>query len=139
MNNVLKLSQLLTERMNTTVSSELPVQPRLEKERSPLVAVNHWEMRDVPKRLSKQYDFREVEQRDRFVMSLLDYEHEVLHHATMIVSETVVIVEVWTDGIDQPTELDKEYAKFADSLYRDVVYDNSTYGYHGSETTTFSL
>ena len=93
-----------------------------ERDNVTIQPVHKWEILQEPKRLARLYEFRLQDQRRQFIDGLLDYEAETSHCARMTLEEEVVFVEVWTKGIDQPSELDKEYAKFADSLYRDIVY-----------------
>lgn len=72
--------------------------------------------------LTKRYQFRRPENRPRFVMALMEYESETQHHAVLIVDEDAVIVKLVTKDIDRVTELDKEYARFADIVFKDLVY-----------------
>lgn len=91
----------------------------------PIIASNKWEKVESPTRLRKKFQFMSQEDRNTFVRELLDYEDEVKHNATITVQEDEVVLDVRTKDIDQITEIDKEYAKHADELYRDVVYSTS--------------
>ena len=86
----------------------------------PLIPANSW----VKSRgtLVKSYQFREGTQRNDFVKQVLDHEEEVGHHSVMQVKEGEVIVTLSTYGVDVVTELDKEFAKWLDELFKDVVY-----------------
>lgn len=103
----------------------LPVKVSDERDNVAIKPAHRWEIKEDPKRLHRQYEFREQHQRRDFIIGLLDYEAETSHQATLTLVDDSVYVDVWTKGIDQPSELDKEYAKFADSLYRDIVYSTA--------------
>lgn len=99
----------------------LPVMPKDAD--VPLIPVNKWSKADGT--LKKTYQFRLVSQRNDFVKQLLDHEVEVNHNAQILVEEEAVTVKLQTKDIKQITELDKEYAKWADELYKDVVYSRT--------------
>lgn len=89
---------------------------------APVIPVNRWEKtRDFYK---KVFSFRQADQRVAFVKNLLDYELEIGHFATHLVTEDGVVLTLTTQGVGV-TELDKEYASYADELYRDVVYSSA--------------
>ena len=62
--------------------------------------------------------------RSAFVAGLFEYEAKTQHNATITIDEGEVTLDVRTKDVDQITELDKEYAAWADELYRDVVYSS---------------
>lgn len=97
---------------------QLPVKP-VQKD-VPVIASSKWIARD--KKLSKIFRFRDLGERNLFVKLLLDHEHEVQHSANLVIDEDYVDVCVWTRDINSITEIDKEYAKHADSLYKEVLY-----------------
>lgn len=99
------------------MAGRVPIEPR--KVEPPLQPVERW--REVNSALVKRYTFRKEEQRSRFVCALLEYEEQAGHHATIVIEKMTVGLRVTTHGVDVITELDKEYAKFADVLYRDVI------------------
>lgn len=90
-----------------------------------IIPVNKWEKVKSPTRLRKTFNFMSSAARNQFVISLFEYEKEIGHNATMTVEEEQVTLDIRTKDIDQITELDKEYAKFADILFKDVVYSSS--------------
>lgn len=101
----------------------LPVLPK--ESDVPVIAVDKWKKVESPTRLHKTYRFMSQDMRNEFVRELFDYEDETHHNATITVGEGEVTLDVRTKDIDQVTELDKEYAKWADELYKDVVYSRS--------------
>lgn len=90
-----------------------------------IVATEKWKKVESPTRLRKTYRFRTQQQRNRFVSELFGYEEETKHNATITVEEGQVTLDVRTKDLDQVTEIDKEYAKFADILFKDVVYNSA--------------
>jgi pterin-4a-carbinolamine dehydratase len=99
----------------------LPVMPRGRD--VPVIATNKWKKSENS--LIKTYKFISNELRNDFVRQLLIHEENVGHNATMSIQTETVTLTLQTHGIDQVTELDKEYARAADELYKDVVYSLS--------------
>lgn len=99
----------------------LPVLPR--EADVPLIPSSKWINKD--KMLKKSYQFRLKEQKVIFVKELLDYETEIGHNAKILIEEDRVTLTLQTLDIEQVTELDMEYAKHADVLFKDVVYSLS--------------
>lgn len=96
----------------------LPVSP--QQPEVPIVVVNRWTKSD--KTLLKKYYFRTKDMRNAFVKEVLEHEEEVGHHADITISEDSVSLRLQTKNIEEVTELDKEFAKWADSTYRDICY-----------------
>lgn len=88
-----------------------------------LMPVERWVVADNKQK--KTFHFRKLEQRNQFVLGLLEFEATTQHPGEMHVSELAVVLAVGTPELRQITELDKEYSKFADQLYRDVMYNQS--------------
>lgn len=95
----------------------LPIDPK--EPEVPIVPASRWMKNDGG--LVKTYAFRRPEDRERFVMQLFDYERQVQHNAEMLIKQGEVTVSVTTHDIGV-TELDMEYARFCDALFKDVVY-----------------
>jgi pterin-4a-carbinolamine dehydratase len=75
--------------------------------------------------LSKSYRFREIFQRNAFVKGLMSYEEHTSHQATVTLEGDTVSIVVWTKNIDTVTELDYEYAHFADNHFKSCVIISS--------------
>lgn len=99
----------------------LPILPR--ESDVPLITSNKWSKKDNS--LVKTYNFRFKDQRNDFVRQILIYEEEVGHHAVITIREDSVSLVLQTRDVDQITELDKEYSKVSDELFKDVVYSLS--------------
>ena len=93
-------------------SSNLPVQPIEAK----------WSVLDDPQRLGRKFRFKDLRTQKAFIAQLIDYQEDVSHHAKITIENKVVIIETFTHGVNEVTELDQELAKFADELYEDVLY-----------------
>lgn len=96
----------------------LPVMPRGRD--VPVIATDKWKKSDNS--LIKTFKFISNELRNDFVRQLLIHEEKVGHNATFTIQSEIVTLTLQTRDVEQITELDKEYAKTADELYKDVVY-----------------
>lgn len=124
----MKLSHLHEEfidkaRQPMTFGGKLPVLPR--EADVPIIVTNKWKKVESPTRLRKTFQFMNQSMRNVFIKELLKYEDATQHNAIITVDEGQVTLDVRTKDVDQITELDKEYAKHADELYKDVVYSPS--------------
>jgi pterin-4a-carbinolamine dehydratase len=99
----------------------LPVMPRGRD--VPVIVTDKWKKSENS--LIKTYKFISNELRNDFVRQLLIHEENVGHNATISIQHETVTLTLQTHDIKQVTELDKEYAKYADELYKDVVYSLS--------------
>jgi len=96
----------------------LPISPK--KQQLPIIAVDRWVADGGV--MTKTYKFRRIEDKELFINQLFQYEREVQHNATITIDHDVVSLQLTTKDIGHPTELDKEYASFADIVYKDIVY-----------------
>lgn len=81
---------------------------------------DNWTVAGDPKKLVRDFDFYDFKEMKNFLNELLDYQEHVQHHAEITVDHRVVRVEIYTKDLEEITELDKEYASFADMIFRDV-------------------
>lgn len=102
----------------------LPIRP--VKGDVAIVPVDRWETTKDPVRMKKTFKFFDNELRNFFVKKLFEYEIETQHNSNLNIDEGIVSITLYTKDIEQITDLDKEYAKFADLLYKDVVYGVKT-------------
>lgn len=98
----------------------LPVKAR--EVETPIIPVERWVLSRDPKTLSKVFKFQTNEERNRMLQALLDHENETQHHARIILEEGTIKLVLVTKNIGEVTELDQEYAKFADQAFKDVVF-----------------
>ena len=83
-----------------------------------------WETLESPRRLVKTYEFQDRSKMKEFVKELMDYEDKVNHHASILIEQQSLSIEIFTHSINSLTELDYEYAKMADMIHQDVNYYN---------------
>jgi pterin-4a-carbinolamine dehydratase len=110
-------------RQDITVPARVPISPKSANH--PLIPVDRWSKQPVGdgEVLLKTYTFRREKDVDRFVVQLLAYERRTNKHASLVIKRPDVSVTLTTEGLEQVTERDKEYAAFADVLFRDTVYN----------------
>jgi 4a-hydroxytetrahydrobiopterin dehydratase len=96
----------------------LPITP--QETEAPIFPVDRW--REVDGALYKTYTFRRMSDRTAFVMGLMAYEEQVDHSADIHIDHDTVDLRLHTKDIGKVTEIDKEYAKYADLLWKDLVY-----------------
>ncbi len=87
----------------------------------PLRPENRWE-KIGKKCLIKKFQFVDHDNRDRFVQEVLEYERDFGHRAKIIIENLAVTIEVGTKDIDIVTELDREYARKTDVIYKEICY-----------------
>lgn len=105
----------------STIQTSRPIVPKSASHI--IIPTDRWEEKDG--NLIKAFKFRTIEQRTAFVHDMLEYETKVGHHAKIHIDELVVAIKLTTRNIKQITELDKEYAKYSDDVYKDVCYSAS--------------
>lgn len=96
----------------------LPVRPL--NPRPPIIAVDRWS--ETATELRKAYRFRRQADRNDFVIGLLAHESRVEHNARMTVDEETVELRLATRDVGRVTSVDREYARYADVLFKDIVY-----------------
>jgi pterin-4a-carbinolamine dehydratase len=98
----------------------LPISPKdIEL---PVVPMDKWVLKGDPKKLVKTFRFRRPGDRNMMIQDLLEYEEEVQHHADMVIKEDTLQIEIYTKNVELVTEIDKEYAKQADQIFKNIVY-----------------
>lgn len=106
---------ILGKRNDSVVIAKEPIQVP--------IFVNHkWETVGSPKSLYKEFLFQNKETRARFVANVMTYEISIGHFAAMTIVENSVTLTVKTHKIDVVTELDREYARYVDLIFKDIVY-----------------
>ena len=78
-----------------------------------------WTVLKNPERLSKKFTFKNTESRNFFITELLEYEATNHHHAAIQIDELAVIINVHTKDMSSVTELDFEYKKQTDLIFKD--------------------
>ena len=99
---------------------KLPVS--VKEAEAPVIAVERWKVDEHTRRLTKKFQFRRLEDRNNFVQQMMTYELEIQHHARITIEEDNVTIEVVTKDVERITEIDREFATYADVVFKDVVY-----------------
>lgn len=80
-----------------------------------------WHTVESPLRLKKIFDLEDSRVLKLFLNELIDYEDDHDHFAKLIVEGNKVTIEVNTHDIQTITQLDYDYAEYADALYADLM------------------
>jgi pterin-4a-carbinolamine dehydratase len=96
---------------------------RVEKRELPITADYKWKVIEIDstKSLEKTFVFSDLQKRSYFVKEILEREAEINHFAQIEIFQSSVKVILQTKTINVITELDKEYAKFIDGVYKDLI------------------
>ena len=105
---------------SNVLGNELAIKAK-EPIRIPILVSNKWENVNN-KVLTKTFMFQKMDSRNRFVESVLDYEMSVGHYGCLTISDKNVNILIQTHKIDVVTELDHEYTKFVDLIFKDIAY-----------------
>ena len=68
-----------------------------------------WEKKQDPPRYYRKFTFRDHDVFVNFLNAIFQYEKEVKHNAKIIVGYPDVVIQVWTHGLEDITELDSKY------------------------------
>jgi pterin-4a-carbinolamine dehydratase len=90
----------------------------------PVFPTNRW--RNCGSYITKRYEFRRLSDKQRFVEIVMKYERKVQHFSQMNIDRESVTLKLSTQTVDKPTEIDKEFAKFVDGVFKDITYSYTT-------------
>ena len=117
------LSELSKQLMSTTIhNSKLNVRDPQHT----IIPVNRW--RSIDHVLTKEFQFQDIKMRNKFVVSLLNYELKTGHFAKLDINGGNVVINVTTEDLGEITEADKEYAAYADVVFKEIVYQSKNVG-----------
>ena len=80
---------------------------------------NDWEKLSGPNRYRKKYKFKKRSHMANFLSDVFEYEDEVQHHAEITVRYKTVTILVWTHNLNDITEVDNEYVRTVNEIYRE--------------------
>ena len=121
-----KVSNLLKEyfdydRPVRSVQS-FPAMSSLGRSSMPISASSfEWQVHKDPERFHRRFKFDSRNRTISFVSEVLSLEDEINHHGEIRIDNTEVDVSVYTHDVNRITELDREYVKHVDNIYRDVL------------------
>ncbi len=91
----------------------------------PVIPTNKWKKTETS--LEKKLLFPDKIQRNKFILKLFEYEEDVGHNAHIYIEDNEVMLVLSTHDINKVTELDKEYARYIDELYKESLYSQHVY------------
>jgi len=94
-----------------TVQKHVPVVPR---------KAFRWERVASPNRLHASFELKSDEEYSLFLAEIFAYERETRHRAKIVCDYPTVTIEIYTKDVNDITEIDLEYAREVDDIYRDV-------------------
>jgi pterin-4a-carbinolamine dehydratase len=97
---------------------KLPVAPVVAD--LPVIPTNKWKKTESS--IEKKFLFPDKIQRNKYIRKLFEYEEDVGHHAEIFIVDNEVMLSLSTHDVNKVTELDKEYARYADELYKESLY-----------------
>jgi pterin-4a-carbinolamine dehydratase len=119
--NLKKLHESYIELSKRPMSlGRLPISP--QNPELPVIPMDKWVIKGNPKKLIKTFRFRRPNDRNEMIKALLDYETETQHKADIIIKDEMLQIQLYTKNVEVVTEIDKEYAKYADQIFKDIVY-----------------
>lgn len=80
-----------------------------------------WEIHTDPERFSRKFKFESRPRLISFVNYVLSFEDEFHHRGEIRIDDKEVDISVYTHDVNKITELDKEYVRHVDNIYRDVL------------------
>lgn len=109
------LNQTLNENFNYDVS-QVPINAK----------ESTWETINDQSRtyMVKNYVFERYRHLIYFTSELLEHARQKSHHPELLIKEDSVSVILCTKDLNEITELDIEFAKFADALFSEINYIN---------------
>lgn len=113
------LNKEFIERTVRPIVSGLPI--KVSNPDKVIIPIEKWKI-NKDKKLTKKFMFESYEDRNRFLKTMLSYEDQLGHHASFVIEGFEISVSLLTKDVEKITELDKEYAKYADTVRRDLLY-----------------
>ena len=80
-----------------------------------------WEVHTDPERFAKKFKFESRQRAIDFVNEVFHLEDEMNHHGDLKIMYDEVMIEVYTHNVNRITELDQEYIRSVDFIYKDVL------------------
>ena len=81
---------------------------------------NEWDTLKDPQRLVRRFKFDSQKVLKFFIDEILEHQEESRHHAQILIEYGSVTIEIYTHDINDITEIDIEWSKSADQIYKDV-------------------
>jgi pterin-4a-carbinolamine dehydratase len=95
--------------------------PRLSNKECPVVpSRDYWEVFESPERLQRKFSFQDRRSLVDFVSLVFSLEDTMGHHGKIDIDHKEVTISVYTKDINSITNIDREYVKHVDQIFRDV-------------------
>ncbi len=117
----MKLKDLMRDYYNRELDIETSSPMLLQETKLPVNVKPgvDWEIKKSPNRLVKKFKFKKRKHLFNFVGDILEYENEKQHHGEITIRYKTVTVKVWTHDLNDITEVDTEYARTLNEIYKD--------------------
>lgn len=102
-----------------TIPGKMPISAK--KANIPIIATERW-VKTSNNELRKKYLFKSFNEKRSFIIQILDYEMQTQHPTNIVSYEDCVILILQTKDVEDVTDIDKEFAKYADIIFKDIVY-----------------
>ena len=80
-----------------------------------------WERKEDPPRFYRKFKFTDHESFLNFVVALLQYEDKVKHNAKIIIGYPEIVIQVWTNGLEDITKMDIKYVQEVNYLLDELT------------------
>jgi pterin-4a-carbinolamine dehydratase len=84
-----------------------------------------WDHLTDPNRLMRIFEIDSHVSRRLFINDVLDLADQTMHHIEVYILGTNVSIEIYTEELNDITEIDFEYAKDVDEMYVDALFSHS--------------
>lgn len=112
------VSRLVSSMQKTNIINENFKQPITPKGTG-------WDHLTDPNRLRRTFEIESSVSRRIFINDILNLADQTMHHIELHVLMEKVTIEIYTDQLNDITEIDFEYAKDIDEMYVDAMFSSS--------------
>jgi pterin-4a-carbinolamine dehydratase len=108
------------------VSGMKKIKPLNEIQESPIVPKGAgWDHLTEPNRLRRNFSIESNASKRQFINDVLSLSDQTMHHIELRILSDEVSVEIYTEELNDITEIDFEYAKDIDEMYVDSLFSHS--------------
>jgi 4a-hydroxytetrahydrobiopterin dehydratase len=117
----MKLTDLMRDYFDREITDISPSSQLLKEEKLPVNVKPgiDWEIQKFPNRMIKKFKFKKRKHLFNFIEDVLEYENENQHHGEITIRYKTVTVKVWTHDLNDITDVDIEYARTLNEIYKD--------------------
>jgi len=101
------------------LSGPVPIDGSRVVDTTPIMPSGHW--KKVDGGISKVFKFPSYKEFRIFISQVLEYEESIQHSAHITMKDLTVKFFLITSDVNVVTGIDKEYARFIDSAYKDII------------------